>query len=103
MTTLADRNPISEKRVQHAVKQVLALHRIRYWDTSQPFRAAITPGLPDLLCICPRRGLFFVECKAERGKLTAAQEEFAALCEGVLVSHYVVRSGAEMHELLASG
>lgn len=101
MTTLAALKPQTEKQIQTATKKVLALHGVRVWDTSQPFRAAITPGLPDLICICPRRGLFFVECKTEGGKLTAAQEEFAALCKQANVPYFVIRSGFEMHGALA--
>lgn len=73
--------PPLEKSVQTACKKLLRLSRIAVYDTSQPFKAAITPGLPDLICFCPKRGLFFMECKRKGARQTDAQEEFQALSE----------------------
>lgn len=68
-----------EKQVQESVKRLLRLYGVAIYDTSQPFRAAITPGLPDLICFCEKRGLFFVEVKGSDGKQTAVQKVFEML------------------------
>jgi hypothetical protein len=85
----------SEKAIQ---RDVVGLYRsvgARVWDTSQPFRALITPGMPDLwVVIRIRRGYhrggkvklshgFWHETKRPGAKLSAAQERFkkeAAAC-----------------------
>ena len=72
-----------EKHVQRAVKDLLHAMNIPYWDTSQPFAAKITPGVPDLIAICPRRGLFFVEVKRKGGKMSPPQIRFKELAEAV--------------------
>jgi hypothetical protein len=70
---------MSEKVVQTSVKRLLDLFNVAVYDTSQPFRAKITPGVPDLICFCEKRGLFFVEVKDEKGKQTPAQSAFECL------------------------
>ena len=89
----------TEKQVQAAVKDLLGQMSVEVWDTSQPFAAAITPGLPDLLCICPKRGVFFVECKRPGGKQTPAQRGFQAACE-VAGTPYVLGGVDEVAEFL---
>lgn len=68
----------SEKEIQHAIRTALELSGFRCWDTSQPFAAAITPGLPDLVFI--GHGIVgFCEVKGPKGKATPAQAEFIEL------------------------
>ncbi len=76
-----------EKLEQSAVRRILAAHGVAVYDTSQPFRALITPGVPDLICFCPRRGLFFVEVKAPGGRPTPAQLEFRERCTAAGAQH----------------
>lgn len=77
------RSPEAEKDVQLDVKRLYQQIGGIVWDTSQPFAAAITPGLPDLFIAVPRRAVtFFHEVKAAAGKLTAAQEAFAETVTG---------------------
>lgn len=55
--------------------------------------AADGAGFPDLVLAHPFRGVFFIECKSERGKLLPDQHRWAkALCS----------SGAEWHVLRPS-
>jgi hypothetical protein len=79
----------SEKQVQAAVKEMLGKIGCRVYDTSQPMRALITPGVPDLIAFHPRRGLLFIECKAPGGKLSEAQEDFQRLCRQAGIHHIV--------------
>lgn len=88
-----------EKREQRAVKNLLAMLNIAVYDTSQPFRAAITAGVPDLLCFCTKRGFFVVEVKSGRGKQTPAQRTFQELCEDANVP-YVLGGTAEVAAFL---
>lgn len=92
----ADPRRVLEKTVQEHVKEALAVFGWQVWDTSQPFRAAITPGLPDLICLHPRRGVLFVEVKAPRGTLSAAQRAFQAACQSAGVCYLVARSAADL-------
>lgn len=65
----------SEKEIQHGIKQVLQAHGFAVWDTSQPFAAKITPGLPDLFAT--GRGLcLWIECKSAKGRQTDEQMYF---------------------------
>lgn len=91
----------SEKAVQTACKRYLRLVGAQVWDTSQPFRAAITPGLPDLLVFLPRQGLVFVECKAPGGRLTPAQRDFRDACQAAGVPYLVVTAAADLAAQLA--
>lgn len=70
----------TEKQTQHGVKTLLDKLGVSYFDTSQPHRAMITPGVPDLICFSRRRGHFYVEVKRPGGKLSPAQEKFRDLC-----------------------
>lgn len=77
----------TEKQVQAAVRRLLAMVGCAVWDTSQPFRAAITPGVPDLIVFHPRRGLFFVEVKRPGGRVSDAQRAFAQHCRDAGVAY----------------
>lgn len=77
----------TEKATQHAIKKLLKLMGLVYYDTSQPFRAKITPGVPDLLVFGPRHGFFVVEVKSPKGRQSAAQQQFASLCEAAGVPY----------------
>ena len=88
-----------EKEVQRDIVKLLTMFGVAVWNTSQPFAAKITPGVPDLLCICPRRGVFFVECKRPGGKQTPAQRGFQAACE-VAGTPYVLGGVDEVAEFL---
>lgn len=90
----------AEKTVQAEIKRLLGTHEIEVYDTSQPFRAAITPGVPDLLCFCPRRGFFVVEVKSATGKQSAAQLHFQHLCERAGV-RYILGGVAAVTAFLA--
>lgn len=68
-----------EKQIQLAIRQVLQLYPVTVYDTSQPFKAAITPGLPDLIVFGFGR-VTFAEIKRADGALTPAQEIFRDLC-----------------------
>lgn len=76
-----------EKHVQSAIKKLLGYYDIAVYDTSQPFRAAVTPGVPDLLCFCTTRGFFVIECKSEDGRQSKAQREFQSHCEAAGVPY----------------
>ena len=88
-----------EKHVQRAVKGLLGQMSIAVYDTSQPFAAKITPGVADLICFCPRRGLFFVECKRKGGKQSPAQQVFQRHCEDAGVP-YLLGGVDEVTEFL---
>lgn len=92
----------SEKQVQADVNDLLGKIGCRVWDTSQPMRALITPGLPDLLVFHPKRGLLFVECKAPGGKQSEAQEDFQRLCSRAGVP-YIVGGVQEVLAFLVGG
>lgn len=89
----------TEKQIQYAVKRLLAVARVVVYDTSQPFRAAITPGVPDLICFHRERGLFFIECKREGGRQTVPQFEFGCHCDMAGVP-YIVGGTREVADFL---
>jgi hypothetical protein len=70
----------TEKEVQHAVRRLLDVHGVAVYDTSQPFRAAITAGVPDMRYFCERRGFVVVEVKRPGGKQSPEQGVFAERC-----------------------
>lgn len=76
-----------EKDEQNEVRKLLQAVGAAIYDTSQPFQAAITPGVPDLIAFVPHRGLVFVEVKAPGGKPTQAQVEFRERCIDAAVNH----------------
>ena len=74
--------PPLEKVVQTQVKRLYQKVGCSYWDTSQPFRAKITPGLPDLFVCHPgTEHSWFHEVKREGAKLTPAQVVFKTMAE----------------------
>lgn len=82
-----DTTAVNEKAVQHQVRRLLEAHGAAIYDTSQPFAAKITPGVPDLIAFLPRCGLVFVEVKAPGGRATPAQLEFRERCLAAGVHH----------------
>ena len=92
---------ITEKQVQKLVKEMLSICHVVIYDTSQPFRAAITPGVPDLLCFGPRHGFFVVEVKAPGGSQSPAQRLFQQHCEAAGVP-YVLGGVDQVLAFLAS-
>lgn len=67
----------TEKAIQAGIVRILRQLGASVYDTSQPHRALITAGLPDLLVF--HRGRFaFVEVKRPGGRLTPAQVAFQA-------------------------
>lgn len=70
----------SEEEIQEGVKELLTTAGFAVWDTSQPFAAAITPGLPDLYAV--GRGLcLWIECKSAKGVQSDAQKGFQKAVE----------------------
>lgn len=88
-----------EKDAQQAIKQLLKLRQIPYWDTSQPRAAMVTAGVPDLI-VCPPGRLLFVEVKAPGGTLSLPQRQFWMLCRAAGIPYHVVHSASEMEALL---
>jgi hypothetical protein len=87
----------TEKQVQAGVVKALRMLGAAVWDTSQPHRAKITPGLPDLLVF--HRGRFiFAEVKRPGGRLTPAQRTFRDECEAAGVAWACWRSAEEAVE-----
>lgn len=79
-----------EKQVQADVVRLFRQFGGEVIDTSQPFAAAITPGLADLLVFFPRRHqMCFFETKAAGGRQSAAQQRFQGLVEAC-GGHYVL-------------
>jgi hypothetical protein len=84
-----------EKTIQTQCRHYLRLKGYGVWDTSQPFRAAITPGLPDLI-VFTAATVVFVEVKSAAGRLTPAQRTFQAACQAVGLPYLVVRSVGDL-------
>lgn len=89
----------TEKAVQHRVRAILAMMHVAVYDTSQPFAAKITPGVPDLLCFCKKRGFFVIEVKRAGGRQTEPQREFQSHCQAAGVS-YVLGGTKEVADFL---
>ncbi len=88
-----------EKAVQRRVKAILAAGRCATYDLSQPRRTMQTAGLPDLICFHPDGALFFVEIKAETGRLSPAQKAFQDLAARAGIP-YIVGGAKEVAEHL---
>lgn len=69
------RDQRTEKQIQAACKKLLKQMGFAVWDTSQPFRARITPGIADLF-VAGRGYNAWIECKAGYNKQSKEQEEF---------------------------
>lgn len=78
----------SEKQIQAGIVKTLRMLGASVWDTSQPHRAKITPGLPDLLVFHGCR-FAFVEVKRPGRGLTPGQELFRSECEAAGVAFAV--------------
>ena len=68
------------------------------WTTSQPFRAALSPGIPDLI-VFHRRAMWFHETKAPKGKQSPEQLQFQRAADRCGV-RYVLGGEAEAKKLL---
>ena len=87
----------TEKQIQAGIVRSLRQIGAGVYDTSQPHRALITPGLPDLLVFF--RGRFaFAEVKRPGGRLTPGQRAFRAECQDAGVPFHVWRSTEEALE-----
>lgn len=99
--------PIRDEKVeQRQIKRMLDSLGIAWYDTSQPFHAAITPGVPDLICFKPLIDgegppwrLFFIEVKKRGGIQTPAQRLFEQLCLWAGIP-YILGSSTEVAEFL---
>lgn len=65
----------TEAQIQAACKKLLKQMGFAVWDTSQPFKARITPGLADLF-VAGRGRNAWIEVKAGYNKQTPEQIEF---------------------------
>lgn len=65
----------TEAQIQAACKRLLKKMGFAVWDTSQPFRARITPGIADLF-VAGRGYNAWIECKAGYKKQSPEQIEF---------------------------
>jgi hypothetical protein len=95
-----------EKTEQRQIKQMLDSLGIAWYDTSQPFHAAITPGVPDLICFkplidgdSPPWRLFVIEVKRRGESQTPAQRLFEQLCLWADIP-YILGSSTEVAEFL---
>jgi len=79
MTATAARS-ISERDLQG---QIIELARLMKWKVYFTWRSLHSPaGFPDLVLVRPPR-LIFAELKSEKGKLTAAQDDWLGHLERV--------------------
>lgn len=92
----------TEKQVQHAIKKFLDQIGCAVYDTSQPFRAAITPGVADLVVFHPTRGMFFVECKKPGGRQSPPQRVFERQCFGAKVPYVLATSVLDVARFLGA-
>ena len=60
-----------EAELQSAIIEVARLRGYLVYHTRDSRRSE--PGFPDLVLAHPSKGVIFVECKTEKGKLSAAQ------------------------------
>ena len=74
---------IAEKQEQHEIVKRLRAFGFRVWSTSQPRRAKVTPGLPDLIALHERAPIcLFWEVKRQvGGRFSAEQLDFARLAQ----------------------
>lgn len=99
VATAAVLPPPTEKEVQEGIRKVLRERGAAVYDTSQPYRAMITPGLPDLLVFHDGRHAW-VEVKApgKEDELSDAQEDFRRYCREAGIEHHVWRSSEQALE-----
>lgn len=78
--------PPLERDTQKAIVKLFEAVGCIVYRTSQGYRrdsggTRMTPGIPDLWVICPRRQVaWWFEVKRPSGKRTQAQVQFAVLC-----------------------
>lgn len=60
------------------------------------------PGIPDLCLISRGAKIAFIEVKAEKGRLSPAQQEFRTWCVAHAIPHCVARSVNDARVFLAS-
>lgn len=85
----------SEKEIQAATKKALEVLGFEVWDTSQPFAAAITPGVPDLI-VAGRGVVAFIEMKSANGTQSDAQAFFQMMVEANGGTYLLARSEADV-------
>lgn len=90
---------LSEKQVQAAIVKRLGKLGVAVYSLSQPRATKQTAGLPDILAICPYRGIFVVEVKAAGGKQRPEQRVFQERWERA-GGRYVLGGLAEVEEFL---
>ena len=102
MTRRGARAP--EKAVQAAVKGLYVRFGCSVYDTSQPFRALITPGVPDLMVFSAKaRAFWFHEVKAADGKPSEDQLVFLGRCQLAGIGHVLGGVDAAREKLAALG
>ena len=85
---------MSEEQLQRAIIDAARAHRwvVAHFRAAQTERGWRTPveadgkGFPDLVLAHPDRGVLFIECKADRGRLSAEQERWVATLGAALSS-----------------
>lgn len=87
MANVSVRAPL-ESDVKAGITKALRTCGAQVWDTSQPHRAMITPGVPDLLVFLGPR-FTFAEVKRPGGALSAGQRQFMEACRVACVPHRV--------------
>jgi len=75
---IGEKDPL-EKEVQLRIKTLYVSVGVHVYDTSQAFRAQITPGVPDLILFHGSHH-WYHEVKKERGLVTDDQALFGMRC-----------------------
>jgi hypothetical protein len=78
-----------EAKIQRQVRRIYVAVGAHVYVTSQPHRSHVTPGLPDLIVLHPRVGVWFHEVKTPTGKLRGGQQDFVEHCQQCRVHHVV--------------
>jgi len=91
-----------ETEVQREIRRAFLRRGAAVYWLSQARRTGQTRGLPDLLVFDPHQGAVFIECKAQGGKPSREQVEFAELCRQAGVGH-VLGGMAEVRAFLGAG
>ena len=85
---------MSEEQLKGAIIDAAHAHRwiVAHFRAAKTERGWRTPveadgkGFPDLVLAHPDRGVLFIECKADRGRLSAEQERWVATLGAALSS-----------------
>lgn len=86
-----------EACIRKAVRQYLALGG--WWVVPVVQSALSYKGIPDLVAMRAGR-VVWIEVKTAAGRLSAAQEAFAASCQANGIEHLVARSTADVARLV---